>query len=184
MTQNQEIQLQLKDLAYQQDAIDTAVKFFEGQCFNAFNQPILIGGNANICNLNDVQISKNKIEILNKNNLEEEQATLTNKRQSCIEMETGTGKTLVYIRTIYELHKAYGYTKFIILVPSIAIKEGIKNTLESFKDPLKQRYSKTIHSFEYNSKDLNQLKHFIQDNNPQIMRATIQAFTAEDRILN
>ncbi len=79
-------------------------------------------------------------------------------------METGTGKTLVYIRTIYELHKAYGYTKFIILVPSIAIKEGIKSTLDSFREPLKKRYTNIIHSFEYNSKDLNQLRHFIQDN--------------------
>jgi len=74
--------------------------------------------------------------------------------------------------------------KFIILVPSIAIKEGIKITLQSFREPFKKRYTNTIHSFECNSKDLNQLKHFIQDNNPQIMLTTIQAFTAEDRILN
>jgi len=184
MTQKEQIQFQLEDLAYQQDAIDTAVKIFEGQCFNASNQPSLTGVNANICNLNNEQIQKNKINILKKNNLDEGQAQLDNERQACIEMETGTGKTLVYIRTIYELHKAYGYTKFIILVPSIAIKEGIKSTLESFREPLKTRYTNTIHSFEYNSKDLNQLKHFIQDNNPQIMLTTIQAFTAEDRILN
>ncbi len=184
MPQKEKIQLQLEDLAYQQEAIDTAVKIFSGQCFNASNQPTLAGVNANICSLNDEQINKNKAEILNKNALESDPAQLSNERQACIEMETGTGKTLVYIRTIYELHKAYGYTKFIILVPSIAIKEGIKNTLESFKTPLNSRYNKTIHSFEYHSKDLNQLKHFIQDNNPQIMLTTIQAFTAEDRILN
>jgi len=184
MSQETIIQLQLEDLAYQQDAIDTAVKVFEGQCFNASGQPSFMGVNANTCNLNNEVINKNKADILVKNNLSEGKSHLSDERQACIEMETGTGKTLVYIRTIYELHKAYGYTKFIILVPSIAIKEGIKSTLESFKDPLKQRYSKTIHSFEYNSKDLNQLKHFIQDNNPQIMLTTIQAFTAEERILN
>ena len=101
-----------------------------------------------------------------------------------LKMETGTGKTLVYIRTIYELHQKYQHTKFIILVPSIAIKEGIKSTLKAFKNPLKDRYRKIIHSFEYDSKHLNQLVHFIRDNNPQIMLTTIQAFTAEDRILN
>lgn len=184
MIQKEQVQFQLEDLAYQQGAIDTAVKIFEGQCFNPSNQPSLTGVNANTCNLNNEQIQKNKIGILKTNGLNKEQAHLEGNRQACIEMETGTGKTLVYIRTIYELHQAYGYTKFIILVPSIAIKEGIKSTLESFKEPLKKRYTKTIHSFEYNSKDLNQLKHFIQDNNPQIMLTTIQAFTAEDRILN
>jgi type III restriction enzyme len=54
-------------------------------------------------------------------------------------METGTGKTLVYIRILYELYKEYGYTKFIILVPSIAVKEGIINTLESFDGQLKKQ---------------------------------------------
>lgn len=184
MPENDQIQLQLEDLTYQQDAIDTAINIFKGQCYNASNQPTLRDVNANICDLSNTQINKNKAEILSKNNLKTKQAKLSDEHQVCIEMETGTGKTLVYIRTIYELNKAYGYTKFIILVPSIAIKEGIKNTLASFKDPLKTRYNKTIHSFEYNSKDLNQLKHFIQDNNPQIMLTTIQAFTAEDRILN
>lgn len=184
MTSKEKIQLQLEDLDYQQNAIDTAINIFSGQCYNASNQPTLTDVNANICTLNNTQINKNKAGILNKNNLNADQAYLSDEHQVCIEMETGTGKTLVYIRTIYELNKAYGYTKFIILVPSIAIKEGIKSTLASFKEPLNTRYKKTIHSFEYNSKDLNQLKHFIQDNNPQIMLTTIQAFTAEDRILN
>lgn len=184
MSQTEIVQLQLEDLAYQQEAIDTAVKVFEGQCFNASNQPSLTGVNANICNLNNEQIQKNKTAVLKQNNLDDEQAQLDDERQACIEMETGTGKTLVYIRTIYELHKAYGYTKFIIVVPSIAIKEGIKNTLYSFREPLKKRYTNTIHSFEYNSKDLTPLKHFIQDNNPQIMLTTIQAFKSDDTILN
>lgn len=103
MTQTDSIQLQLEDLAYQQVAIDTAVKIFEGQCFNASNQPSLMGVNANICHLNDAQIQKNKIEILKNNNTDKEQAQLEDARQACIEIETGTGKTLVYIRTIYEL---------------------------------------------------------------------------------
>ncbi len=184
MVPKEKVQFQLEDLEYQQDAIDTAIKIFEGQSFNQSNQSTFTGVNANLCSLTNDQIHNNKTSILKSNNLTEKKAMLSNENQVCIEMETGTGKTLVYIRTIYELYKAYGFTKFIILVPSIAIKEGIKNTVESFSDPLKSRYTNNIHSFEYNSKDLNQLKHFIQDNNPQIMLTTIQAFTAEDRILN
>lgn len=177
------MQLTLEDLTYQQEAIDTAVHIFRGQCSTSHDRPQISAVNANICNLNNQQIQENKSEILKTNNLAEDKAFLSDERQVCIEMETGTGKTLVYLRTIHELHQKYGYTKFIILVPSIAIKEGIKSTLKAFQKPLESRYTK-IKSFEYDSKSLTDLKHFIGDNNPQIMITTIQAFTAEERILN
>ena len=83
------------------------------------------------------QLHKNKLGILQQNALAKNEAALSEEPQICIEMETGTGKTLVYIRTLYELYKEYGYTKIIILVPSIAVKEGIINTLESFAGQLR-----------------------------------------------
>lgn len=178
------MRLQLEDIPYQQHAIDTAVSLFNGQCVRLADLPLLSGINANFCNLSDAQLAANKQEILERNGLPETEACLSPERQACIEMETGTGKTLVYLRTIYELHQQHGHTKFIILVPSIAIKEGIINTLETFRDALKARYGGVIHWFEYDSKRLNLLRHFMGDNNPQIMLTTVQAFTAEDRILN
>ena len=99
-------------------------------------------------------------------------------------METGTGKTLVYLRTAYELYKEYRLTKFIILVPSIAIKEGVLTSVEDFEKPLADRYGFTPACFEYDSGKLSRLKHFIEDTQPQIMVMTIQSITSDDRIIN
>jgi type III restriction enzyme len=183
------MQLQLEDLLYQNNAIQSAVQLFKGQSKNVSERTLLSQSNAivitpNQCLLSPEQLHKNNISILQQSALAENEAALSEEPQICIEMETGTGKTLVYIRTLYELYKEYGYTKFIILVPSIAVKEGIINTLESFAGQLKSHYQHKIHWFEYDSKRLNQLKHFINDDQPQIMLTTVQAFTAEDRILN
>jgi type III restriction enzyme len=187
------MQLQLEDLLYQNKAIQSAVELFKGQSKNVSERTLLSQSNANAnaiditpnqCLLSPEQLHKNKISILQQSALAENEAALSEEPQICIEMETGTGKTLVYIRTLYELYREYGYTKFIILVPSIAVKEGIINTLESFAEQLKDYYQHNIHWFEYDSNRLNQLKHFINDDQPQIMLTTVQAFTAEDRILN
>jgi type III restriction enzyme len=183
------MQLQLEDLLYQNKAIQSAVELFKGQSRNVSERPLLSQSNTaditpNQCLLSLEQLHDNKLGILLQNNLAENEAALSEEPQICIEMETGTGKTLVYIRTLYELYQHYGYTKFIILVPSIAVKEGIINTLESFAEQLKSHYQHNLHWFEYDSKRLNQLKHFINDDQPQIMLTTVQAFTAEDRILN
>lgn len=70
-------------------------------------------------------------------------------------METGTGKTLVYLKSIYELYKHYGFTKFIILVPSIAIRQGVINALDSFKGQLENQFGFIPQYFEYSSKKLN-----------------------------
>jgi type III restriction enzyme len=99
-------------------------------------------------------------------------------------METGTGKTIVYIRTLYELHKQYGFTKFIILVPSIAIREGVIKTFQMFEPQLKDLYGFRIPYFEYNSKRLAQIKTFVYEDQPQIMVMTVQSFSSSDRIIN
>ncbi len=93
-----------------------------------------------------------------------------------IEMETGTGKTYVYTKTIFELNRVYGWTKFIIVVPSIAIREGVKKSLEQTEDHFFDYYKKKAKVFVYNSKNLNDIERFSTDNGINIMIINIQAF--------
>lgn len=93
-----------------------------------------------------------------------------------IEMETGTGKTYVYIKTMYELNQNYGWSKFIIVVPSIAIREGVKKSLEMTQDHFMEAYQKKIRFFIYDSKNLNQLDSFSSDSGINVMIINMQAF--------
>ena len=94
-----------------------------------------------------------------------------------IEMETGTGKTYVYLRTIFELNKLYGFTKFIIVVPNVAIKEGVYKTIEITKDHFKGLYDNVIYDyFVYDSSKLEQVRNYATSSNIQIMVINIQAF--------
>lgn len=174
----------LEDLEYQRQAIDTATNILEGQLKNSFDNANFFGIQANVTDLTPEQIHQNKLQIIAKNGIPEEVAKLCPDNDICIEMETGTGKTLVYFRTIYELYQHHRLTKFIILVPSIAIKEGALSTFESFKDQLAERYGFTPACFEYDSGKLSRLRHFIEDTQPQIMVMTIQAIISDDRIIN
>src|SRR5680860_254388 len=122
--------------------------------------------------------------VLKENAINDEVAKLTDEQELTIEMETGTGKTLVYIKSIYELFKHYGFTKFIILVPSVAIRQGVLSTLSTFEKQLEDIYGFTPKSFEYNSKKLNKVTHFIEEQHPQIMVMTLASFNSEDKILN
>ena len=94
-----------------------------------------------------------------------------------IEMETGTGKTYVYLKTIFELNKLYGFTKFIIVVPSIAIKEGVYKTIEITKEHFKGLYDNVIYDyFVYDSSKLEQVRNFAVNSSIQIMIINIDAF--------
>lgn len=95
-----------------------------------------------------------------------------------IEMETGTGKTYVYTKTIFELNRVYGWTKFIIVVPSIAIREGVKKSLEQTEDHFFDYYKKKAKVFVYNSKNLNDIERFSTDNSINIMIINIQSFNS------
>lgn len=95
-----------------------------------------------------------------------------------VEMETGTGKTYVYIKTIMELQKRYGWSKFIIVVPSIAIREGVKKTFEVTAEHFQQVYGTRPRSFVYNSSQLHELERFSSDAGVQVMIINIQAFNA------
>lgn len=93
-----------------------------------------------------------------------------------VEMETGTGKTYVYTRTIFELNKNYGWSKFIVVVPSIAIREGVKKSLEQTQEHFMDLYGKKIRFFIYNSSNLGQIDNFSKDSNINVMIINIQAF--------
>ena len=95
-----------------------------------------------------------------------------------IEMETGTGKTYVYIKTMFELNKQYGWSKFIVVVPSIAIREGVKKSFEITADHFMERYGKKARFFIYNSANLNQLDNFSQSSGINVMIINTQAFAA------
>src|SRR5690606_31938316 len=92
-------------------------------------------------------------------------------------METGTGKTYVYLRSIYELHQAYGMAKFIIVVPSLAIKEGVKKSIEITREHLSDIYKETkVDAFVYDSGNLEQVRSFAESSHIQIMVINIDAF--------
>ncbi len=93
-----------------------------------------------------------------------------------IEMETGTGKTYVYIKTMFELNKRYGWTKFIVVVPSIAIREGVKKSFDITQDHFMELYGKKARYFIYNSDNLNQIDTFSQSADINVMIINTQAF--------
>ncbi|MDE6417403.1 MAG: DEAD/DEAH box helicase family protein [Duncaniella sp.] len=95
-----------------------------------------------------------------------------------VEMETGTGKTYVYIQTMFELNKLYGWSKFIIVVPSIAIREGVAKSFRMLEDHFMEQYGKKARWFVYDSKNLNQLDQFSQDAGLNVMIINTQAFAA------
>ena len=95
-----------------------------------------------------------------------------------IEMETGTGKTYCYIKTMFELNKAYGWSKFIIVVPSIAIREGVAKSFDVMAEHFLEDYGKRIRSFIYNSKQLHNLESFSSDAGINVMIINVQAFNA------
>lgn len=94
-----------------------------------------------------------------------------------VEMETGTGKTYVYLRTIFELNKLYGFKKFIIVVPSVAIREGVTSSIKIMREHFKGLYNNVaFDDFVYQSKDLSRVRQFAVNNEVQIMVINIQAF--------
>ncbi len=93
-----------------------------------------------------------------------------------VEMETGTGKTYVYLRTIFELNKVYGFTKFVIVVPSIAIREGVLASIRQFREHLTGMYLEPFDAAMYDSKQLGRVRQFATANTIQILVMNIQAF--------
>ena len=98
-----------------------------------------------------------------------------------IEMETGVGKTYTYIKTMYELNRAYGWSKFIIVVPSIAIREGVYKSFEMTQEHFAEEYGRKIRFFIYNSSQLTEIDRFASDSSINVMIINSQAFNAKGK---
>ncbi|RVI34226.1 type III restriction-modification system endonuclease [Sinorhizobium meliloti] len=173
-------------LQYQQDAVSAVVGAFEGQPFvqtgaMAF-QSLQIGGLfqtelglGNLLNIGDEQILANVRAVQEANEIEKVAAL--DGREFSVEMETGTGKTYVYLRTIFELNKTYGFKKFIIVVPSVAIREGVLKSIDVTKEHFHTLYDNApFDHFVYDSKRLGKVRQFATSNQIQIMVINIQSF--------
>jgi type III restriction enzyme len=177
--------LQLEQLDYQRHAINAVVHAFEGQTPNTFDNSYFTAIQANVSDLSPEQFAQNLTDAATANGIASTDAHLSAAEADiCVEMETGTGKTLVYIRTAFELHKEHGFTKFIILVPSVAIREGVMSTLKTFGPQLEALYATRLGFFEYDSRDLPTVRDFLSNPLPQIMVMTIQSFTSDDAVVN
>ncbi len=180
------------DLDYQHDAINAVVDLFRGQEINrteftvtkdfgalysqdTFNE-LGIGNRLQL--LND-EVLKNLNDVQLRNGLAPSPKLETG--DFTIEMETGTGKTYVYLRTIFELHKNYGFTKFVIVVPSVAIKEGVYKSLQMTEDHFRSLYANAPYNFFlYDSSKLGQVRDFATSPNIRIMVVTVGAINKKD----
>ena len=177
------------NLDYQDRAISSIVDIFEGQEVCQSNFSIVRAqtkGQKTTADFNDLGIG-NRLELLDdeilanvqkiqlRNGLP--QSKKLNSMDFSVEMETGTGKTYVYLKSIFEMNKRYGFTKFIIVVPSIAIKEGTKKTLEITSEHFKTLFDNVNYdSFVYDSSNLEQVRDFATSSDIRIMVINIDAF--------
>jgi type III restriction enzyme len=180
---------------YQLQAIDAAVSVFEGlkteyQELETVSLLPQKNGFAfhdlavkNTCNLVPETVLENIKEIQEKNKIT--LGIVENEPHFSIEMETGTGKTYVYLRTIHELHKKYGFKKFIIVVPSIAIRQGVLKNLEITEKHFSDLYgAPSLEYFVYDSRKINRLRSFATSNAVQIMVMNIDAFRKSGTVIH
>lgn len=194
------MKLKFKNQQFQTDAASSIVDLFKGQeklqstfeitnieSTDLFNQNEF--GVSNVVKISKEELLNNMHEIQRKNNLpltddiEDENGALHLSFSE--EMETGTGKTYVYTKTIFELNKRYGFTKFIIVVPSVAIREGVHKSLEVTREHFENQYDNVpCRYFIYNSSKLSDVRQFATSSNIEIMIINIDAFKKAENIIN
>lgn len=144
---------------------------FEGEDSGYSNGEIVLTNEQILDNIRDIQVAQ---LIQASTSLAKGQGRVS----LDIAMETGTGKTYVYIKTMFELNRRYGWCKFIVVVPSIAIREGVAKSFSMLEDHFMEHYGKKARWFVYNSSNLQQLDQFSQDSSISIMIINTQAFAA------
>ena len=144
---------------------------FEGEDSGYSNGEIVLKNEQILDNIRDIQVAQ---LIQPSTSLAKGQGRVS----LDIEMETGTGKTYVYIKTMFELNRRYGWCKFIVVVPSIAIREGVAKSFSMLEDHFMELYGKKARWFVYNSSNLQQLDQFSQDSGISVMIINTQAFAA------
>jgi len=186
---------------YQLDAISAIVDLFEGQNIESGDftvatetpsDQLQLGGELLIGNqlgLDEKQIIENTQKIQKRNEVSPEEALFAGMNFS-IEMETGTGKTYTYLRSIHELHAKYGFKKFVIVVPSLAIKEGVLKNIEITKDHFALLYGNPkINTTEYSSRVKNSgkrsaVRSFARNDSLQILVINIDSFAKDKNVIN
>lgn len=182
------MQLKFEQLSYQTDAINSVVRLFEGQsnhreAFSLKNHGVERFV-ANQLDLDWEQIGEN-LNNVQKTFGQPETEIGQHGLNFSVEMETSTGKTYVYLRTIFELNKQYGWTKFVIVVPSVAIREGVLQTLRATKTHFAEQFDKPLMNFtEYDSKRLGALRAFAVNDSIEIMVINIQSFEKDVNVIN
>lgn len=181
------------DLDYQMQAIHSTVELFRGlsRHVDGIYRPNRIRkvGEGDPVRNNDIVVGSRLLENLRKVQLSNDlfaDNVLADGNNFTIEMETGTGKTYVYLRTILELYQEYGFRKFMIVVPSIAIRKGVEKSMEQLADHFKRLYNIDIgkHSFIYDSKNPKQISSkLVESNDLSICVLNIQAFNKDTNIL-
>ena len=202
------------NLDYQLDSINAVVDVFQGQPYENGSSKVLdvdekqmsieqVSARGNALRLTDEQIINNVHSIQDRNMLERSEINpggfefpvefpleistpkLQHGLNFSIEMETGTGKTYVYLRTIHELHQHYGWKKFIIVVPSVAIREGVLKNLEITREHFDELYHKPeMDPYVWDSKKTGQAREFATNDTLQIMVITIDSFAKAANIMN
>ncbi|EDK72514.1 type III restriction enzyme, res subunit [candidate division TM7 genomosp. GTL1] len=190
---------------YQLDAIQAVVDVFSGQpqdsdsvvgghgalelaeqlsleTMNARGNRLLLSSEQIIKNVHEIQeyfgLSQSEV-------IQAEQSHLAEGNNFTVEMETGTGKTYVYLRTIHELHENYGWKKFIIVVPSVAVREGVLKNLEITKDHFAELYGNPeMNHYVWDTKKTGQAREFATNDTLQIMVITIDSFAKNQNIMN
>ena len=178
------------NLEYQKTAISAVVELFKGQSKHTAGFNLYSNGNndpitavKNNLDIDQAQIFQNLQEIQEKNGVAKSRSL--DSMDFSVEMETGTGKTYVYLRTIYELNAHYGFSKFIIVVPSIAIREGVQKSLEITHAHFQNIYAREPLNYTiYNSKRPVDIKGFAQRNNIEIIVMNIDSFAKDQNVIN
>ena len=195
------MKFQFKVQQYQTDAVDSTVQVFSGQPNQGLQEYVLDKGKLFVkskgtlhevndlslmehgysnqpITLSDVALLQNLQSIQSANNLNvsSELCQDLGRVSLDIEMETGTGKTYVYIKTMFELNKLYGWSKFMVVVPSIAIREGVKKSFDITQEHFMELYGKKARYFVYNSSNLSQIDSFSSSDDISVMIINTQAF--------
>lgn len=175
-------------LAYQSDAVASVVELFAGlpvadATFSLSSHSTTQLGFTELGVANPVPADQDvfdgemlkNLQVVQERNGVTQSAALAGRHFS-VEMETGTGKTYVYLRTMFELHKSFGFTKFVIVVPSIAIREGVLASIAILRDHLTSMYLQPFDASVYDSKQLGRVRQFATANTIQVLVLNIQAF--------
>ncbi|MRG27763.1 type III restriction-modification system endonuclease [Laceyella tengchongensis] len=194
------MKIKFKHQQFQLDAVKSIVDCFAGQPneqsrftldkgrrqkpnlfdYDADHERSDVGFKNNPIKLTDDEILANIQAVQRRNGLKQSER-LKGRYNLTVEMETGTGKTYTYIRTMFELYKTYGWSKFIVVVPSIAIREGVLKSFQMTEDHFMAEYGTKARYFVYNSKQLHQIETFASDAGINVMIINSQAFAARGK---